>query len=63
MSKEKIHKMKITNINYSSLTRRDLETIETMFGKVEIVKIRQCIGGFSMKIWFKVKGENNDNEI
>lgn len=60
MSKETIHKMKISGLNYSALTRRDLDTIQMMFGEFEIVKVRQCIGGFSMKIWFKVKGAKND---
>lgn len=50
MSKEKIHKMKISNISYPALTRLDLDMIEKMFGEFEIIKVRQCIGGFSMKI-------------
>ena len=56
MSKKKIHKLKISNIEYRNCVATELETIQKLFGKIEIVKIRQCLGGVSMKIWFKVKG-------
>jgi hypothetical protein len=57
MSKEKIHKLKISNIIYPASFVSDLELIRRIFGEIEITKIRQCFGGQSMKIWFKVKGE------
>lgn len=55
MSKEKIHKLKISNIAYPACFVSELEIIRKMFGEIEIVKVRQCFGGLSMKIWFKVK--------
>ena len=59
MSKEKIHKLKISNIEYHACVLYELETIRQIFGDIEIIKVRQCLGGLSMKIWFKVKGANH----
>lgn len=55
MSKEKIHKLKISNIEYRNCVASELETVRKLFGEIEIVKVRQCLGGLNMKIWFKVK--------
>jgi hypothetical protein len=60
MSKETIHKLKLSNIEYPASVVSELEIIRKIFGEIEIIKVRQCFGGTSMKIWFKVKGENND---
>lgn len=60
MSKEKIHKLKISNIEYHACVVYELETIRKIFGEIEIIKVRQCFGGCTMKIWFKVKGVKND---
>lgn len=57
MSKKTIHKMKISNIEYSACVEEELKTICKLFGEIEIVKVRQCLGGVSMKIWFTVKGD------
>lgn len=60
MSKKTIHKLKISDIKYQTCVVYELETIRKLFGEIEIVKVRQCLGGVSMKIWFKVKGGDND---
>lgn len=60
MSKEKIHKLKLSNIEFHACVEHELETIRKIFGEIEIVKIRQCFGGVNMKIWFKVKGGANN---
>lgn len=59
MRKEKIHKLKISNIEYHACVVDELETIRKIFGEIEIIKVRQCLGGLSMKIWFKVKGSKS----
>lgn len=56
MSKETIHKLKLRNIEYPASVVSELGIIRKIFGEIEIIKVRQCFGGASMKIWFKVKG-------
>ena len=56
MNEEKIHKLKVSNIVYPASFVSELEIIRKIFGEIEIIKVRQCFGGTSMKIWFKVKG-------
>lgn len=51
----RLHKVKISDVQYPSLVARDLSAIHQMFGDIEIVKVKQCWGRFSMKIWFKKK--------
>ena len=60
MSKETIHKLKISNIEYQACVANELGIIRKLFGEIEIIKVRQCFGGTSMKIWFKVKGAKNE---
>lgn len=60
MSKEKIHKLKISNIEYPASVVSELEIIRKIFGEIEIIKVRQCFGGCTMKIWFKIKGAKNE---
>lgn len=55
MKKEKIHKMKLSNICYPTIMEFELGAIKKLFGDFEIVKIRQCFDGTSMIIWFKTK--------
>lgn len=55
MSKETIYKLKISDVKYQTCVEYELGTIRKLFGEIEIVKVRQCLGGTSMKIWFKVK--------
>lgn len=58
MKKEKIYKMKLSNICYPTSMEFELDAIKKLFGDFEIVKVRQCFGGTSMNIWFKTKRTN-----
>ena len=53
--KQKIHKLTIRNLKYPHCNESDMAVIRRMFGDIEIVKVRQCLGGEDMKIWFKTK--------
>ena len=61
--KDKLFKFKVSNLDYAMLIRNELDSIKKIIGDYEVVKTRNCLGGFNIKLWCKKKEDTNQKII